>query len=917
LFDLTIFPIALDAGREHYELPGLFYAAAPRKAARMRTHDQLILYWKVVKTTGGSGGFTPTQQQEILTRLSETYFSTPGSVTAGLRAVIIRLNDFLLRRNLRAAQEGQLVGVMTLAAIHGDFVFIANAGSAQAFVLGKNQVHHFNNDPAHGGGRGLGLSRVPTPRFHQSAISPGDVLLISPDAPQGWTEKSLAGSPQLSFDHLRRRLLSDAGVELQAAVIKLQPGKGQVTYWRPAERVLAGPQHSTPVQPAETLTPPAESFALEPPTIEDAAVAFDAQPVTDQPQAEAALVDEVVEAAEPVEQSEPASIPEETSAPVSFDGSVVSLESDPAETDSASVVPQVEAPQDEQEEHAWENELFENESFDQGADEAGLAGSTEEQQAVVEPSGQPVYLGRLVEAEEDAEAASMPLQPRPAVDGEFSTTGRAVPPEAGKWKSAPRISRMQSTGASVPAESKPAARAQKTVVVKPAGPSAGEQLRRSLAALWRKGSAARARSGQAFSSVSARLFPHRTEPLINLSPAWMLIIAMIIPLVVTTVATTVYFEAGRSEQFEILFNQAQQYALQAGQVEDPLQKKAGWERVYEYVTRAEAYGSSPESAALRTQALAVVDEMDGIVRLGYQPAISGGFPAGVNITRMVSNLNEVYLLDSSEGRILRLMRTTSSNYDPDANFNCGPAKAGGAFVGPLVDIAPLPINNEMRATIMGIDSEGNLVYCSTGKVGFDSSRLITPDTGWNNIVAMTTYGDTLYVLDPGSNAVYRYDGRDGIFADPPHLYFDEDIPFMSDVVDLAVDQEFLYLLHRNGRMTVCSSGGFTFAQTRCTDPAPYGDSRAGYEPSPLTFDGSTFIHIQTTQPPDPSLFAFDSENKSIYHLSLRKLNLQRQYRPQLNTDFPVPNSAPTAFNITPNRRALLAFGNLIFFAPLP
>ncbi len=118
-------------------------------------------------------------------------------------------------------------------------------------------------------------------------------------------------------------------------------------------------------------------------------------------------------------------------------------------------------------------------------------------------------------------------------------------------------------------------------------------------------------------------------------------------------------------------------------------------------------------------------------------------------------------------------------------------------------------------------------------------------------------------------------------------------------------------------MTICESPGFAFATTKCTDPAPYGDPRPGFDPAPITFPGARFIQIQTTQPPDPSLFALDEANKSIYHLSLRRLNLQRQYRPKVDGNFPLPNSAPTAFAIAPNRRALIAFGNQVFFAPIP
>jgi len=165
--------------------------------------------------------------------------------------------------------------------------------------------------------------------------------------------------------------------------------------------------------------------------------------------------------------------------------------------------------------------------------------------------------------------------------------------------------------------------------------------------------------------------------------------------------------------------------------------------------------------------------------------------------------------------------------------------------------------------VMGIDAGGNLVYCSPNLTGFDSRLLALPDSGWGTIVSITLYNDALFILDPKMNAVYRYDVSSGVFTERPHLYFDNTIPQLDNVIDMAVDQEFLYLLHADVRMTVCDSGGFVFAPTKCTSPSPYGDPRPGYEPAPLAFIGSRFIHIQTTQPPDPSLFALDAANKSI------------------------------------------------------
>lgn len=452
----------------------------------------------------------------------------------------------------------------------------------------------------------------------------------------------------------------------------------------------------------------------------------------------------------------------------------------------------------------------------------------------------------------------------------------------------------------------------------------GEGLRHLLAPIWKMGRDARVKAGALFNRAGKSL-PKRRDalgqeiPFFNITKSAMLAIALFIPLVMASVAATVYFRAGREQQFQLFYLQAQQAAQQATQQSDPAQQKLAWTRVYELVKKAEAYQSNDATRAMKTQALSTLDGLDGVVRLNYQPAVSSGFATNVKITRIVATINDVYLLDAGEGRIFRLYRT-ATGYEVDAKFVCGgnATKVGTGQVGPLVDMVSLPPNNTRRVNIVGIDTGGNLVLCKVGGDGFDSRTLSAPDSGWGKISAMTANGETLYVLDPKVNAVFRYDpNQDGDYADPPHLYFQNAIPKMADVIDLAVDDEFLYLLHADGSMTVCDSAGFSGAATKCTDPEAYGDSRAGYPSAPVSFSGTQFLQIQTTQPPDPSLYVLDTKNRSIYHLSLRHLNLQRQYLPNPETDFPLPSSAPTAFTITPNRRALIAFGNQIFFAPIP
>lgn len=815
LFDLIVFPLSLEAGRETYENPGLYVATPPRKTARMRAQDILILYWKPTITGTVVPPLTPAQQQEILRKLAETYYVTAGSVTSGMSAAVDRLNEFLLARNLRTSQGGQVTAVLTLGVLRRDTLVIAHAGAAHTFHLTKSAGQHFHDQQA---SRGLGLARQAQARFHQTTLEAGDFLLLCADPSPALT-RSLTSGPQGSLEHIRRRMLSEAGSGLQAVVIRLQPGSGKVSYWKPSVQDTSSPERRSP---AETQPP------------------------------QTAKVDG------------PAAIQPGIPAPESAQDLSFSVPEEATAVDSAAV------------------------AFPANLD------TPAQQQAEPRPA---------LDAPEAVVLAGpvQPLHPRSSLRPQTGET-------TGQTAAQRRIARQsQTAGVSAPA-------AQPLEEAVPAGPPFGETLRRRLAALWRGGRAARARVGGAVSRVTGSVLPRPVEPV---SRGWWLAIPILVPLIVVAIASAVYFQTGRNEQYQVLFLQTQQAVQQASQLTDNAQQREAWNRVLEMVAATERYGKTDETAAIRDQAQATLDELEGLTRLEFQPAVSSELGPNVVVSRIVAKLNQAYMLDATEGRILSMARVTSGGYELNAFFTCGPGQAGGAIIGPLIDLAELPVNNALNAEIMGIDAGGNLVYCGSGKTTFDSRPLTLPDTGWGQITGITTYGEMLYVLDNTANMVYWYAGDKGIYADAPRLYFDLDIPNLTDVIDLAVDQEFLYLLHATGEMTVCTASGTSYANTRCNDPMPYGDLRAGYEPSPLSFAGARFTQLQTTLPPDPSLFILDTANQSVYHLSLRRLNLQRQYLSQTSANFPFPNRAPSAFAVTPNRRLLVAFDNQLFFAPLP
>ena len=443
------------------------------------------------------------------------------------------------------------------------------------------------------------------------------------------------------------------------------------------------------------------------------------------------------------------------------------------------------------------------------------------------------------------------------------------------------------------------------------------EMRHQVATWWFKLQAAQARLGQSIKALLGRMMPGPSNELPKLSPASMLLVAIAVPIMVAAVATTIYYRNGLSQQHNLRVKQAAALVEQAMAEPDVTLRRNAWSQALYWLDQAEQFGRTEKSRSMRRQAQQAVDEIDGIVRLDFRQSVGAGFSNKINIRRIDSSVSglqeEVYLLDSSSGSILRIYRTGEA-YEADTTFECNVSPV----IGKMVDLATLPPNAPFKATVMGIDEQGNYQYCTPGEKPH-STQLIAPDLGWGKISAFVLHQSQLYVLDSKNNAVYVISpALDALnfSANPPRLFFDREIPRMDDVIDLAVNGDDLFLLHSDGNMTKCAYRAFAGDLTECTDPFPYADLRQGRNIKPLKFPQSQFTEMQGTIPPDPSIFLLDLIGPTIHHFSMQ-LNLQRQIRPQPYGDTYLPRSAPTAFNISPARTLFLAYGNQLFHAELP
>jgi hypothetical protein len=775
VFDLFLYLLNLEEGRELADMPGHLVSSAPRRVSRNRSGDLL----SALLTPASRSLIPPEDMQELLLRLAGEYFASIGSVTNGIRTAVDIINDLLFNSTWLADSggSGQSAGTLNLAVLHGNSLFIAHVGSTHSILFSKDRVLDMYDPPAHGADplqpeilgltresiSGLGAARTVQPRFYQEEIASGDLLIQCAKPSSFWSENELKGSANLAVDGLRRRLLLHPPLELYAALLQFNTGKGEI-------------------------------HRLEPRKSErQAQISFE----------ENAFLPESEEALETLPMDEP--------------------------LNRTPVRPAI---------HFAENLAL-----------PGVEGG--------EP-GSAVYPDPTSNRKSDEVREKMVL---PLPDLSLSAWQERADKAGEYLKSLP------------------------------------ERIRQGI-----KSSRLKFNPKSLVRTESSGAFPSST----------LLFIAIAIPVLVVAIATTIYFRSGKSEQRQAYLLAAQQTALQAAGEPDTIRQRQLWDQSLHWVIKAEEFGQTDDTRYLYKQAQQAIDTIDGVVRLPMQLAVAAGLPAGLNVTKIAASSEDVFLLNGAEGNIIRLT-LTDLGFEVDTKFNCGPGPSGAKTIGPLIDLFVLPPENQFNASLMAIDRSGNLLYCMPGQAPLVTT-LTPPDLGWGKITAVSYANNTLYVLDPPSKAVQRYSGSDFGFGGSPHLFFDEQIPNLADVIDLTVYQDDLYLLHKNGETTVCTYSGFDFSPTRCNDPAVYGDPISGKEiPS---FGGTGFIQLLSTQPPDPSLYYLDAASASIYHFSLR-LKLQNRYRFDPNNESPRPNNPATALDIASNRVLYLAYQDQIFYSTIP
>lgn len=838
-FDLNILPIHRNNGQDSADLPGLLALTPPRKTARGREKDNLIVYLML----SGNAAFSNAELAQINHNAANVFYQSPGSLTSAMRKAAENLNTTLLERNLSTSGRGQYaLGLLVLAAVREAQCTLLLSGPVHAVWVGEGQSRHIH-DPALSG-KGLGLSQSIQTYFSQVELHSNDLLVLCGKFPKDWEADLLGERPPASFDASYRKLAYTKG-DLHAALIQPQLGRGAITILR----VDVNAPRQTPSEAgARPQTPPfPESF----------------QPVS--------RAEEIKPGELPVEASDLQSSTSPTPPPIT------------------------------------------EEQLDEMADFAAH---------MLQPSAYAIP--------PQPEELIPPIQKetRPA-ESQAPSTPRSFPPSIPRAKPVERAGEpameetiIEETEDETLEEEETAAAAAVTKADKPdAHKIATRQMAKAMVGGIRSGRRVNEKLGAFLRRFIPRLLPGAESPAAEAGqqpmffmPTYALVfIALVIPILVGTIAVVVYLRFGQSVQYDEYYRQAQNETARALSETDPVRQREAWERSLELLDQAESYAETEQSNQLRQMAQTNLDSLMGVLRLEFIPAFANGLGGDAQISRMAASESDLYMLEATRGEILHASFSGRS-LDLDTTFNCKPGTYAGYQVGALVDLLALPKVNLAGATVLGIDADGNLLYCAPGQVPQAIPLPPLPNTNWGRITAFILDGGNLYVLDAAARAVWVYVGQESTFVDTPYFYFGNQIPDTIDTaIDLAVSGDDLYLLHADGHVSTCTFSRIAQTPTKCIDPLNFLDPFPAHQDTNL-FAQAHFTQMSLTASPNTVLLLLDSENRKVFRFTPRSLELQNQLTGYAGEGNPFQPGPIGAMTVSPNYVLYVAIENQVYFA---
>jgi hypothetical protein len=311
-------------------------------------------------------------------------------------------------------------------------------------------------------------------------------------------------------------------------------------------------------------------------------------------------------------------------------------------------------------------------------------------------------------------------------------------------------------------------------------------------------------------AMLTRLRSPMTDGADSTSWAWPAFLAVIIPIVIAAIVTSVYFQRGRVLQLSATKQEIGQHLDDAHQAGEGSETAAFH---YSEVLRLadEAQKLRPDDGdveRMRQEALAELDVINKIARLTarrLQEYESDTFLTAISLGD--ENNGGIYTLDAAGNRIFA--HDTDPSYlnllstDPEQVL-FGEQVLGSHVVGHIVDLLWRPRGSNVdRDGLAALDNNGALV---SHYPNFSDSRAVPLGlaSDWVEPTSITTFNERLYILDVGAEQIWRYfaEGEGFNLSDEQRsIDFVEDAD-LDQAVDFAIYSEdgSVIILYQDGRL---------------------------------------------------------------------------------------------------------------------
>jgi len=283
-------------------------------------------------------------------------------------------------------------------------------------------------------------------------------------------------------------------------------------------------------------------------------------------------------------------------------------------------------------------------------------------------------------------------------------------------------------------------------------------------------------------------------------------IALILPLIVLLVAAGTYWKWGWKRQVrhtELMAEVERQLEIAAtadeATVRQALQTALS--------TLDEAARIAPQDKEVFSRRASVQEQLDTlnkVIRL-HRVEHLYTYPSAGEVDEIVVHGLDIYVLDRLTDRVYhhRLSETRAALESDGERLlvRKGDRPDTATTVGELVGMTWMP-GGAGRLLILG--RNGLLLTYDPTWERLTGTMLPANET-WQYPVAVSSYGGSFYVLDPGLRQVLRYRSSGIGYTSPPEQYFVEEEADIAGAIDMAIDG-FIYLLFEDGRLERCLAG---------------------------------------------------------------------------------------------------------------